>query len=306
MAIDRTHVTALDGSVAAALADINAAYTAINGLKDGAVDTADGNVNASTVTIDADATSTGDRSLIFKLTSSLSRLFKYSSSSGRLRVEDQAGALVPLDVADPSNSASAATKNYVDTQIAALQLEITGVAKPYFGTSAPTGYVLADGKTIGDASSSGTERANADCQTLFTLLWNSMSNTEAAVSSGRGANAAADWAAHKTIALPDLRGRSPLGLDNMGGTVAGRVTSASTGGPATTLGGAGGEETHTLIVSEVPALTYTKPVIPGSPNVQGGSGLDACVSTTSASTNGGGGAHNNMQPWLAVNYIIKL
>src|SRR5258708_1610023 len=48
-----------------------------------------------------------------------------------------------------------------------------------------------------------------------TLLWNSWADAQAPVSSGRGASAAADFAAHKTITLPDLRGRVVAGLDNL-------------------------------------------------------------------------------------------
>src|ERR1051326_1804 len=36
----------------------------------------------------------------------------------------------------------------------------TGVMSEYVGSSAPTGWVLADGKTIGDATSGATERGN--------------------------------------------------------------------------------------------------------------------------------------------------
>ena len=55
--------------------------------------------------------------------------------------------------------------------------------------------------------------------TLFTELYNAMSNTLCpvrAMACRRGANAAADFAAGKTLTLPDLRGSVPPGLDTMG------------------------------------------------------------------------------------------
>lgn len=90
----------------------------------------------------------------------------------------------------------------------------------YQGTR--TGWVRDNGRTIGSATSGATERANADASALFTYLWTNFSNTICAVSGGRGANAAADYATSKTIALPDKRGYVPGGLDDMGNSAAGR------------------------------------------------------------------------------------
>lgn len=114
-----------------------------------------------------------------------------------------------------------------------------------------TGFVRCNGRTIGSSSSGATERAAADCEDLFEALWNALANAQAAVSTGRGANAAADFAANKTIALPDLRGRAPFGLDDMGGARANRITD-DTIVDADTPGVSGGEETHLLTLDESP------------------------------------------------------
>jgi microcystin-dependent protein len=45
-----------------------------------------------------------------------------------------------------------------------------------------------------------------------------------------------------TFNLPDLRGRTEFGLDNMGGSPASRVTAGVSGVPGTTLGGVGGDQ----------------------------------------------------------------
>jgi len=77
-------------------------------------------------------------------------------------------------------------------------------------------------RTVGDASSSATAWASADAATIFAYLWNNISDTYCAVSGGRGASAAIDFAAHKRIGLPDWRDRYPLGkgytATAMGGT----------------------------------------------------------------------------------------
>lgn len=127
----------------------------------------------------------------------------------------------------------------------------TGMRIGYVGTTAPTGWVMASGRTIGSADSGGTERANADTADLYALLWGSYTNTELIIqdSSGtpttRGASAAADFAANKRMPLPDYRGRVAAGKDNMGGTSANRLTSAGGGVDGDVMGAAGGSETHT-------------------------------------------------------------
>lgn len=184
----------------------------------------------------------------------------------------------------------------------------TGVVEDYVGLSAPSGYVMLSGRTIGDASSSATERANADTAALFTLLWNSLADAQAPVSGGRGANAAADYAAHKRITLPDARGRVIAGLDNMGGTTASRLTSSGSGITGTTLGASGGSETHTLTTAQMPAHTHNVPLgyaTTGTPQTIDTSGY-AGANTVATSSAGSGNAHQNTQPTLVLNKIIKL
>lgn len=138
----------------------------------------------------------------------------------------------------------------------------TGDVKAAYGTGTIVGWVRANGRTIGSSTSGATERANADTQALFQYLWSADPNL--IVSSGRGASSAADWAANKTIALPDFRGRTIAGLDDMGNAAAGRLTATyfgSSGGcssaAATTLGvGCGGESaSFTLLNSNLPPYT---------------------------------------------------
>ena len=82
-----------------------------------------------------------------------------------------------------------------------------GKIELFFGATAPTGWILYNGGTIGNGASGGTTRANADTEDLFIYLWDLFNNTIAPVSSGRGASAAADFAANKTISLASLNAR---------------------------------------------------------------------------------------------------
>jgi microcystin-dependent protein len=171
----------------------------------------------------------------------------------------------------------------------------TGDVKTTLKTLADAGWVMMNDGTIGDASSGATTRANADTQALFALLWTNVSNTNCPVSGGRGASAAADFAAHKTIALPKMLGRA--------------LAAAGTGSGLTSraLGDTVGEETHTLSIAEIPSHTHTYSQL--STGVSGslfwgpGSNDTGAANTSSV---GGGAAHNNLQPTSFLNFMIKL
>lgn len=194
--------------------------------------------------------------------------------------------------------------------------ETTGVMKDYWGASAPTGYVLADGQTIGSAASGATSRANSDTLNLYTLLWNATTNTELPIqdssgaASSRGASAAVDFAANKRLPLPDMRGRVSIGLDNMGGTAANRITSASDNGAnSTVMAGSGGAQTVALTADNNGPHSHTVNVeAANANNVNFGSNFTIFADNTNVttSTSGSGTPHSNTQPWLACNKIIKL
>lgn len=130
----------------------------------------------------------------------------------------------------------------------------TGDLKARYGTGVLTGFVRANGRTIGSATSGATERANSDTQSLFEYLWSTDANL--AVSGGRGASANADYIANKTIALPDWRGRALAFLDDMGNSAAGRITATGFGTATTVLGAASTFlETRTIINSWLPPYT---------------------------------------------------
>lgn len=192
----------------------------------------------------------------------------------------------------------------------------TGLVAPYIGAAAPTGWVLLTNRTIGNASSGGTERASADCANLFAQLW-AFDNTRlpiqnsAGAASTRGANAAADFAANKRMPLLDARGRVIAGLDNMGGTAAGRlVTGLTDGVDGATSGAVGGLDRHVMTLAEL--VSHGHPVPSRNPDgnqITGGAGayLNAFFTNdgTSGST-GSGSPSNIVQPTLVLPYIIKL
>lgn len=107
-----------------------------------------------------------------------------------------------------------------------------------------------------------------------------------------------------TFNLPDLRGRVRISKDNLGGTPANVVTNAA----ADTLGGVAGAETHTLLIGEIPSHTHD--VTTTRNNASGGqvdwwAGNGSGTGTKTSTAQGGGGAHANMQPYMALNSLIK-
>lgn len=167
----------------------------------------------------------------------------------------------------------------------------TGALLAFAGTSAPSGYLLCDGTAVSRTTYS----------TLFGVI-----GTSFGVGDGS-----------TTFNLPDLRGRVPVGLDNLGGSSANRVVDAQ--GDA--LGGSLGTETHTLTEDEIPAHAHTERLSPGDLEIYRWNGSSGSVPgfhdnnttntintgagpLTTADT-GGGTAHENMQPSLFIGYIIR-
>lgn len=191
----------------------------------------------------------------------------------------------------------------------------TGDVKLTLKTTADDGWVLMDDKTIGSGSSGATGRANDDTESLYTLLWNNVLDAWAPVTGGRGASAAVDFAANKPLKLPRTLGRA-LAISGAGASLTSRV-----------LGSYLGAETHTLTEAEMPAHTHiftgtphthTQEPDDGTATVANGgdqvinnnvNGTKNTGSTTAGGTNstvGSSSAHNNMQPTMFLNCMIKL
>ncbi len=74
-----------------------------------------------------------------------------------------------------------------------------------------------------------------------------------------------------------------------------------------TTGGTGGEETHVLTVPEMPAHTHDfYPLIISDANNGGANGVQyGATANVPTSSTGGGGAHNNMPPYIGVRFIKR-
>lgn len=166
-----------------------------------------------------------------------------------------------------------------------------GKIMAFAGSTAPSGYLLCNGAAVS--------------RSTYADLFGKIGTTYGA---GNGTT---------TFNLPDLRGRFPLGMDNMGGISANRVTATE----ADNLGQGAGLETHTLTTSEMPShrhglgfyhVASTANANLGSSNTWAGTAsvastlnLGAIVNGEHITNTGGGGAHNNVPPYLTLNYVIK-
>ena len=181
-----------------------------------------------------------------------------------------------------------------------------GLVFPYAGATAPTGYLLCYGQTLGNASSGATE-ANDNYQALFDVVKVAYGNSGSEVFSNGD-----------TVTLPDLRGRVAAGKDDMGGSSGDNLTNFSGGVDGDTLGATGGSEKHQLLTTQMPSHTHNitgtyRRDVGGSPggffphgSAHGTSGVNIAgfLSLTNSST-GDDQSHNNVQPTIILNYIIS-
>lgn len=190
-----------------------------------------------------------------------------------------------------------------------------GMVAPYAGSSAPTGWLLADGSEVS--------------RSTYADLFNAIGETHGA---GNGST---------TFNLPNMKGKVPVGLD-------------ASQSEFNALAGTGGAKTHTLTTGEMPSHghgassgtesadhahsgstsgvgdhthgmglgdsatiasgTSTRTHL-GSKSTGGGGAHSHTFSTGGRSAahthsvtvdnTGDGGAHNNLQPYVVLNYIIK-
>jgi microcystin-dependent protein len=164
----------------------------------------------------------------------------------------------------------------------------TGAVFPFAGTTAPSGYLLCDGTAVS--------------RTTYSALF-AVTSTTYGVGDGS-----------TTFNTPDLRTRVPVGKNSTG--------------TFNILGKIGGEETVTLTSSQIPAhshsfkggshtwywgqgATTNSVYIPSNPGVTAGTppGNEAQTSqgiwNSTSDNTGGGSSHNNLQPYITLNYIIK-
>jgi hypothetical protein len=173
----------------------------------------------------------------------------------------------------------------------------TAFISPALRAAAPEGWLLLNGQTIGNQFSGASGRASADTEPLFLILWN---ETNAEVVGGEGESAAADYAANKELALPNFAGRAAAGRD-----VSGEVLSG-----AADIGATLGSQTHALSLAETPnhehSLNNSATFDSNGGTTSNGVSSDVTGSHKDVTPPVTGQSHNNVQPTVIVNWMIKL
>lgn len=170
-----------------------------------------------------------------------------------------------------------------------------GAVIDYWGATPPDGYLFAAGQEI----------SRSTYAALFAVI-----GTVAGAGNGS-----------TTFNVPDYRGRVGAGKENMATPTTTRLNTLS----SSTLGASGGSQTHTLTEAQMPAHTHTVTdpghahtytrAVAGNANdgfgafVAEPSGASSTGSSTTGVTiasKGGGEAHNNVQPTIICNKIIRV
>ncbi len=148
-----------------------------------------------------------------------------------------------------------------------------GCVVPYIGSSSPnSAFVFPFGQALNRATYSS----------LFALIGTTFG-------SGDGST---------TFNIPDLRGRGFVCQDNMGGTPAGRVTSAGSGINGASLGASGGGQNASLVLANLPPITPSGTISNGAITIPPppGSGATAIINTGVGGPGGVGGGSNGVVP----------
>lgn len=236
------------------------------------------NNSSGTVTIDGDGTETINGALTHSLSTKYGSCILVCTGSEWFTMSINSENILPSQ-----SGKAGAVLGTNGTTVSWVYSAPVGAITAYAGSTEPTGWLFCYGQAISRSTYSA----------LFTAIGTTYGT-------GDGST---------TFNLPDIRGRVIGGQDDMGGSSANRLTGLSGGVDGDVLGATGGLETHTLSVGELAAHTHEER---GGTATGGGMRYETTNSSTGITnsgiqtgSSGSGDAHNNVQPTIILNYIIR-
>lgn len=200
------------------------------------------------------------------------RLILYSRDGASIDAGNVVGPQPPIATNAETLAGTLSTKAVAPTglAVALAALVPAGTISMFAGGTAPATYALCQGQALSRVTNS----------VLFAAI---------GITYGVGDGST-------TFNVPNIRGRVPVGLD-----------AAQTEFNA--LGKIGGAKNHTLVVAEMPP--HKHPMTMGASNGTGSNRFaqanapTSLIAETDIGSTGGGLPHNNLPPYLTINYIIK-
>lgn len=226
--------------------------------------------------------------------------WNFQTTVGNSKNDSQSISPVLSTIASLASSISSAISTAVAAAITALTPTSSmpsGSVVDFGGATAPSGWLLCDGSAV----------LITAYPTLFAAI-----GTLYGVGDGS-----------TTFNIPDCRGRVVAGKDDMGGAQANRLDTAGSGVDGKTLGGNGGSQNVAITTAQLPGHAHgvlatnagsTLTMQNGSTNAFAGLGLGGvptyianapATGTPFIQSTGSGVAHNNVQPTIVMNKIIK-
>lgn len=179
----------------------------------------------------------------------------------------------PLDDSQEDERDKIVSQAEYELTTGSLSVVYAGSLMAYAGATIPTGWLECD----------GSSKLRSDYPTLFAAIgttWGAADGTH--------------------FNLPDLRGRAAIGAGSGSGLT------------ARTLAQTGGAETNTLLLNQIPSHVHTIPLrndtgAVSNPTVRAGGAATAQATADTGPAGGTAGvtqAHNNMQPFAVVKWMI--